>query len=55
MSKFAQKVKRYYDADLWTRSMVMDAHEKGRLTAEEYEQITGEQIEGEDGDDTQAE
>lgn len=42
MSKFAQKVKHYYDADLWTRSMVMDAYEKGRLTAEELAEILGE-------------
>lgn len=42
MSKFATKVKRYYDAGLWTRSMVMDAYEKGKITAEELAEIIGE-------------
>lgn len=41
MSKFAQRVLRYYDAGLWTRSMVMAAYEKGKLTDEELVEILG--------------
>jgi len=32
-SKFAAKVKRYYDAGTWTARMVRDALDKGRITA----------------------
>ena len=31
-SKFATKVKRYYDAGTWTARMVRDALDKGRIT-----------------------
>ncbi|HAM14323.1 MAG TPA: XkdX family protein [Eggerthellaceae bacterium] len=42
MSRFAQKVKAYYDAGLWSERMVRDAYEKGRITAEELTEILGE-------------
>ena len=40
-SKFS-KVKSYYDKHLWTKAMVKNAVVKGWITADEYEQITGE-------------
>lgn len=42
MSKFAEKVKKYYDAGIWTKKMVRDAVEKGKITEEEYHIIVGE-------------
>lgn len=45
MSKFAEKVKKYYDAGIWTKRMVRDAVEKGKITEEEYQMITGEPYE----------
>lgn len=42
MSSFAKKVKKYYDAGLWTRSMVMDAYEKGKISDAELVEILGE-------------
>lgn len=36
------KVKRYYDESLWTAKQVADAVVKGWITADEYEEITGE-------------
>lgn len=39
------KVKKYYDKGLWTISMVADAVEKGWITAEEFEEITGQPYE----------
>lgn len=42
MSKFAEKVARYYMQGIWTKKMVEDALIKGRITQEEYEQIVGE-------------
>jgi len=46
MSKKFAKVKRYYDSDLWNKTMVADAVKKGWITAEEYQIITGEPYEG---------
>ena len=37
-----QKIKDFYDARLWTAGMVANAVVKGRITAEEYAEITGE-------------
>ena len=42
MSSFAAKVKGWYDADLWSERMVRNAHEKGRITAEELAWILWE-------------
>ena len=36
------KVKGYYDSGLWNKTMVRNAVVKGWITAEEYEEITGE-------------
>ena len=54
MSKFATKVKGYYDRGLWTEGMVCDAYAKGRITAEELYEITGIDVsdEGEGDDET---
>lgn len=41
MSKF-DKVKYYYDNGLWTIKQVRNAVIKGWITAEEFEEITGE-------------
>lgn len=37
-----EKVKRYYEDGRWKKSQVRDAVIKGWITAEEYEEITGE-------------
>ena len=42
LSKFAQKVQRWYKLGLWSALRVKDALELGRLTAEEYAQIMGQ-------------
>lgn len=42
MSKKYEKVKRYYDNGLWSKSRVADAVTKGWITAEEYYEITGD-------------
>ena len=36
------KVKNYYDRGLWNKTMVANAVVKEWITAEEYEEITGE-------------
>ena len=38
-------VKGYYDAGLWKKKAVKNAVVKGWITADEYEEITGEQYE----------
>jgi len=40
-----QKIKEYYDKGLWNITMVRNAVIKGKITEEEYEQITGEKYE----------
>lgn len=42
MSSFASKVKKWYEAGYWTRQMVENAYDKGRLTAEETSWILGD-------------
>ena len=37
------KIAKWYKQGLWTKAMVAAAVVKGRLTAEDYEQITGEE------------
>lgn len=44
-SKSYEKFKRYYDSGFWTMSMVKNAVVKGKITAEEYKEITGEEYE----------
>ena len=41
-SKDFEKIKRYYDNGFWTKKMVKNAVVKGKITTEEYEEITGD-------------
>ena len=41
VSKYALKVKRYYEAGIWTARMVHDAVAKGKITALECAAILG--------------
>ena len=45
MSPKFERVKRYYDQGLWNFTMVRNAVVKNWITAEEFEQITGEPYE----------
>lgn len=36
-----EKIKKYYDAGLWTEKMVSNAVAKKKITAEQYKEITG--------------
>jgi uncharacterized XkdX family phage protein len=45
MSKYFKTIKNFYDKGLWSKAKVADAVEKGLITAEEYELITGEPYE----------
>lgn len=40
------KVKGYYDSELWNKTMVRNAVRKGWITEAEYEEITGEEYDG---------
>lgn len=42
MSKNYNKVKKYYDKNLWNKEMVKNAVVKKWITPEEYKEITGE-------------
>lgn len=44
-SKMFEKIKRYYDDGRWSKAWVADAVKKGKITAEEYKEITGEDYE----------
>ena len=46
MSPMFSKIKAWYDSGLWNKKRVHDAVEKGKITAEEYEIITGDPYEG---------
>ena len=41
-SKDFEKIKKYYEDKFWTKNMVKNAVVKGKITAEEYEEITGD-------------
>ena len=43
MSKNYERVKRWYDLGKWPKEAVRNAVVKGWITAEEYEEITGEE------------
>lgn len=45
MSKKFAMVKEFYDSGRWSKSRVHDAVDKGWITEEEYELITGEVFE----------
>ena len=38
-----EKIEKWYKQGLWTKAMVANAVAKGRLTAEDYAAITGEE------------
>ena len=42
MSNWFDRIKKYYDAGLWTAKMVGNAVVKGKITAEQYKEITGD-------------
>ena len=42
LSKNYNKVKNYYDQELWSINKIRNAVNKGWITAEEFEIITGE-------------
>ena len=42
MSKFAEQVKSWYAAGHWNRKMVDNALKKGKISAGEHAEITGE-------------
>ena len=46
MSAFAEKVKKYYELDLWSIERVKNAVDKGAITSEEYAAITGKEYNG---------
>ena len=43
-SKNFEKIKNWYEKDLWSIKQVHQAAEKGVITAEEFTEITGEQF-----------
>lgn len=42
MSRKFEKVRNYYEKNLWTKEQVENAVKKGWITADEYREITGE-------------
>ena len=36
------RIKRFYDAGYWTKEMVADGVVAGKITAEQYQEITGD-------------
>lgn len=42
MANWFEKIKKYYDAGLWTEKMVGNAVVKKKITVEQYKEITGE-------------
>ena len=42
MSKMYEKIKSYYDTDLWSEERVRNMVIKGIITEEEFYEITGE-------------
>ena len=45
MSRLFKTVKRYYDQGIYSKEDVVVFAEKGKLTPEEYKEITGEDYE----------
>lgn len=37
-----EKIKSYYDNNLWTKAMVWDAVSKVKITTDQYTEITGD-------------
>lgn len=44
-SKMFEKIKYWYDNGMWSIGMVRNAVVKGKITAEEFYEITGEEYE----------
>ena len=42
MSKWYPEIKEWYEAGYWTKTMVKNAVIKKRITADEYQTITGD-------------
>ena len=42
MSKMYEQIREWYEQGRWSKKKVRDAVIKGKITAEEYELITGE-------------
>ncbi len=42
-----EKIKKYYDAGVWSEQRVREAVDKGAITAEEFTAITGKGLLGE--------
>lgn len=40
-SKMFEKIKKWYELELWTKEQVHQAVEKGLITKEEYKEIVG--------------
>lgn len=40
-----EKYRSWYESGIWTKQMLRNVAEKGKLTAAEYEEITGEEYE----------
>lgn len=47
MSRFAERVAQWFDAGIWNDEMVRNAVRKGRVTEDEYAEITGEEYQSE--------
>ena len=45
MIDWFRRIKDFYDEELWTKEMVYNTVAAGRITPEQYEQITGEPYE----------
>ena len=39
------KIKKWYESGMWTKKMVRNAVIKGKITEDEYKEITGEEYE----------
>lgn len=46
MSRFAERVARFFDAGAWNSEMVANAVAKGKITEDEYAEIVGEDYPG---------
>lgn len=42
MTNWFDRIRKYYDAGLWTEKMVGNAVVKGKITTEQYKEITGD-------------
>lgn len=40
-----EKIKKWYESGMWTKKMVRNAVIKGKITEDEYTEITGESFE----------